>query len=621
MTKIQKNEPLKRALSVNEITMDEKGIVSLAFSSDAPYEKYMITKNGDFVLGDEILSHDNGAVNLERLNNRASVLFNHDHDKLIGVVESARVDPDNKGRAVVRIADTELGQEIRQLIDGGFLSKVSVGYSIDEYRDELVNDKLVRTATKWTPFEISAVSVPADDNVGINRGIDTTPTQQSNSNDGVLEMNLENNVKNTEPDVKSGEKDGDVTPAPAPAPTGDVRMNSASADDILSLARQYGGNMEMAQEALSRGATKEQFQSELLANQKNMIDSTPLNQKSGKITLDNHVTREFDLGAMIKSNAGLASSEESKRAEASIECVRHVQNTLGMRDASDTYIPHALLTKNKQQVGTNADGGYLVESEKMGLVEKLQPMLITEKLGVRNMYGLVGNVEIPVQDTNPTVGYGGEDSVESDTKITFSNVDLKPTQISGQVPLTRRMLIQDTYLVEQIVTDALAIQISQKINQGFIQGTGSSNQLNGLMAESGIDSITFATTNTPTRDELIDMEYKLKSRNVIMENAKWLFDNTIASNLRKAKVDAGSGLFVLGKDGKIDDTETVVSSFAKSKYAVLGDWQYMTIGYWGGIDIQAIRDTTTNGGVKIQAFQDVGCAVTMKDAFQWGYKA
>ena len=53
------------------------------FSSEYPVERYF---------GNEILSHESGSANLGRLNDSAPLLFNHDPDRVIGVVERAYLD-------------------------------------------------------------------------------------------------------------------------------------------------------------------------------------------------------------------------------------------------------------------------------------------------------------------------------------------------------------------------------------------------------------------------------------------------------------------------------------------------------------------------------------------------
>ena len=67
--------------------------VELSFSSELPVDR------GSY---DEVLSHDPADVDLSRLNAGHPVLLNHDTDSQVGVIESARIGADRKGRAAVR---------------------------------------------------------------------------------------------------------------------------------------------------------------------------------------------------------------------------------------------------------------------------------------------------------------------------------------------------------------------------------------------------------------------------------------------------------------------------------------------------------------------------------------
>ena len=56
---------------------EEERTFEFSCSSEAPYQR------GSYV---EILSHEPGAIKLDRLNDGAALLFNHDWDELIGVI-------------------------------------------------------------------------------------------------------------------------------------------------------------------------------------------------------------------------------------------------------------------------------------------------------------------------------------------------------------------------------------------------------------------------------------------------------------------------------------------------------------------------------------------------------
>ena len=143
---------------------------TLSFSSEEPYDRYW---------GREILSHSEGAVDLSRLNSIGVVLFNHDRDEVLGKVLRAWVE-NGRGMAEIEFDDDDKAEVIYQKVKSGTLKGVSVGYKVDIWEEVSVN-KLSSDgrftgpcdiATKWTPFEISIVSVPADPTVGVGRSHD-----------------------------------------------------------------------------------------------------------------------------------------------------------------------------------------------------------------------------------------------------------------------------------------------------------------------------------------------------------------------------------------------------------------------------------------------------------------
>ncbi|MCD7862859.1 MAG: HK97 family phage prohead protease [Lachnospiraceae bacterium] len=140
---------------------------TLSFSSEEPYDRWW---------GTEILSHSEGALDLTRLNSIGCVLFNHDRDRVIGKITRAWVE-NNRGQAEIEFdadADSEM---IFQKASSGTLKGVSVGYQVDVWEEVAAGKKSTDgrftgpcdVATKWTPFEISIVSVPADPTVGVGR--------------------------------------------------------------------------------------------------------------------------------------------------------------------------------------------------------------------------------------------------------------------------------------------------------------------------------------------------------------------------------------------------------------------------------------------------------------------
>lgn len=139
----------------------------LSFSSEEPYERWW---------GTEILEHKDDSIDLTRLNTIGCLLFNHNRDKVIGKVNRAWIE-NGRGQAEVEFDTDAESEVIFQKVKTGTLKGVSVGYVVDVWEDVLANKTStdgrfvgpVSIATRWTPFEISIVSIPADPTVGVGR--------------------------------------------------------------------------------------------------------------------------------------------------------------------------------------------------------------------------------------------------------------------------------------------------------------------------------------------------------------------------------------------------------------------------------------------------------------------
>lgn len=120
----------KREAEVQKIDSDSR-IINVAFATETPVSRII-----DDELYYEILVCDDNSVDRDRINNRGAVLFNHDHNKLLGVVLRTSIDADRVCRADIKISSTGLGNTMWDLIQEGILSHVSVGYNVYDYRME-----------------------------------------------------------------------------------------------------------------------------------------------------------------------------------------------------------------------------------------------------------------------------------------------------------------------------------------------------------------------------------------------------------------------------------------------------------------------------------------------------
>ena len=231
-----KNEPQRRDIYTNAIAIREKedgGDVrqaELSLSSEEPCRRWF---------GDEILSHDAEAIDLSRLQEIGVVLFNHDRDRVIGRVLDVRLDEvTRKLRATIQFDEDEESERIYQKVRSGTLRGVSVGYAVDVWESVEAGAKSsngrftgpCEVATRWMPYELSIVSVPADATVGVGR---------SYIENGDGDMDEQKN----EIEVKDQEREATQ---PAPLVNAEAERQAAVAEErarvreIGTMCRQFG---------------------------------------------------------------------------------------------------------------------------------------------------------------------------------------------------------------------------------------------------------------------------------------------------------------------------------------------------------------------------------------------
>lgn len=196
---------------------EEEREIELSFSSENPVDRWF---------GPEILCHDEGCVDLSRLENVGSVLFHHGKDPVYGSLPIAKIKSisingeTKRGKAVVVFDEDEKSDLIYQKVKSGSLKGISVGYIVNEY-EEVRTGKTSSNgrftgpcyvAVRWEPLEISFEPVPADGDVGAGRNQNPEGEGKNMPN----EPTAPTTVPTAAPEGTGGQRGAEpTTPAPA----------------------------------------------------------------------------------------------------------------------------------------------------------------------------------------------------------------------------------------------------------------------------------------------------------------------------------------------------------------------------------------------------------------------
>ena len=553
------------------------------FSSEYPVARYF---------GNEVLSHEMEAANLSRLNDGAPLLFNHDPDRMIGVVERAWIDGDKKrGYAKVRFSRNKFAQEVLDDVRDGILRGVSFGYSIDKM-EERESDFV---ATNWSPYEVSLVSIPADPTVGVGRSL-----EDSNSEPAASPASPENVVTQ----VMENTPDLEVIRSEA------VEAERNRTSSISKLGERHK-LPELARELIDGGKSIDEARAAFL----DKLDTPTVEHSitANDLGLSEKETREFSFVKALNYLSNQGDAQARREAAFEIE-VGEAAAKKYERSSNGIVVPNEVLRRDLN-VGTATAGGNLVDDVLLAgsFIDILRNRLAIAQAGATILSGLEGNVSIPRQTSAATAYWVGESSAPTESQQAIDQVNMSPKTVGAFVDYSRRLLLQSSIDVEGMVRNDLARVIAQEIDRAAIYGSGSSNQPLGLTNVTGIGSETLTGTGTFT--EFIAMETDVAAANADAGSLRYIINATTRGGLKGTKKDAGSGEFVYADD-EINGYPVIVSNQLTNNDALFGDFSMFIMGMWSGLDLTVDPYAgATSGTVRVIALQDVDFAVKQAGAF------
>ena len=547
----------------------EARTVTLSFSSEEPVERWF---------GTEVLSHSPGSVDLTRLNTKAALLANHDLNDQIGVIENATVE-NGRGIATVRFSKSERGEEFYQDVLDGIRSNISVGYTIEEMEEK---SERVFTATQWAPHEISLVSTPADFSVGIGR---------SDAVSGDHLTRVINLIKETP--IMEDQKI-DIETVRNEAREAVLKEEQLRVRTINEMAKDAPYLRELADKALNDGFALDHFQREAFEATKKELQRKP------QLAADIASPLNVDLSRSEKENYSLlraiSASASGDWSKAGLE--REISETIAQRNGRSNggfYLPADMAWGRRDlTAGTNNAGGFLVGTDHDGasFIDALKAAMVTTRLGARVMSNLQGNVAIPKLATGTSTYWVAEDGAPTEGQPVFASVSLTPKNLASFVQISRNLLVQSDPSVESVVQDDITKSIAVAIDAAALAGTGSSNQPTGILATTGIGSVSFASSGAPTFAEVVAIESAISADNAMGQNMAWVTTPALAGTLKTTTKDSGSGRFV-SEDNQVMGYSVNPTSSMTANTILLGDFSQLMIAQFGAIEVITDRNAQT----------------------------
>lgn len=615
--------------------------LTFSFSSEAPVMRWF---------GAEVLVHEKDAVDLRRMNDGGVWLWNHDRDVVLGVAERAWLGDDRRLYATVKWSPNtaergSLEWKRRQDIEGGIVRNVSFAYEIEDLEEK--GDQFL--VTRWNVLEVSSVSVPADQSVGLGRAMDdpwkaeqkTEPAPEPEQKE-VVSLDSEQSAERTEePPLMEPPMSTEINVAELQQDARRAERERVAA--IRGMVNQFELSTDLAEKLINDDATVDAARAvvmEQIGMRKVEYSGKVHDGGAAELGLSEREVKRYSFLRVAQYLAD-PNPRTADAAGFELEVAREAQKKHS-RSANGVLIPWEVLGANRaaetpgQSVGVFGDGGALVGTDRLDgqFIDLIRNRSAFLNSGLTMLSGLEGNVEIPKKLGASTYYFVGENADVTNSKLAFGLVNMVPRTIGVRVPISRRMMIQSSPDIENLVRLDMAESVALGMDYTIGYGTGNNGQPLGIINTAGIGSVTFsggaskafpASLGGGTHDcgdwgDYVDLETELATDNLDIGAMRYIGNSAVRGALKQTLRAASAGSdYVMRDDGTVNGYSFTVSNQMQTNDVLFGNFSDAVVGMWSGLDVVIDPYTqSASGQVILTVHQDFDVAVRRAQSFALG---
>jgi len=324
--------------------------------------------------------------------------------------------------------------------------------------------------------------------------------------------------------------------------------------------------------------------------------------------------RSFQITTAIAGKIEPSSVDDGREREISAEMERR-----SGRKASGIFVPHEAFEKRAL---TTTNSSELVPTQHRSelMIDTLRDRLVTRQLGATVLSGLSGEQSIPKLSSSATHYWVAEHGAITQSDQGFDSVSMSPKTVGAEVEYSRRMILNASPDVENLVRSDISLVIAQAIDYAALVADGTDNQPTGISNQQGVNTVSFG--GAPTWAKLLEFESELSTDSALMGSLGWIAEPLSVKTLKSTEKVAGHPEYLMSGNNELAGyplARSLALPVSTGDATIMfGNWADLLIGYWSGIDILVNpyhSEVYSKGGVRINALQDCDVAVRHPESF------
>jgi HK97 family phage major capsid protein len=274
--------------------------------------------------------------------------------------------------------------------------------------------------------------------------------------------------------------------------------------------------------------------------------------------------------------------------------------------AHSVLIPSEVFKRDMTATGgtSGSEGGVNIATEVGGIIDVLLPKTVLRGLGVQQLNGLVGNLDMPTASTQPAAGWNTENGTASEKSPAFSKITFSPKRLAAFIQVSNQLMLQSSNSIDQYVRNFLITAMAQEMEKAAIKG-GGTNEPTGIIANASVN-VAYAggaANNTVNANGAAAVWADVVNLMKAVENANgegvaYLTNPLVKAALQTTPRQASGveGNFIMPSGANELNgyaaafTTNVPSNLSKGSASdlsamIFGDFSKMALASWGGMEL------------------------------------
>lgn len=251
------------------------------------------------------------------------------------------------------------------------------------------------------------------------------------------------------------------------------------------------------------------------------------------------------------------------------------------------------------QATVDAAGGYTVETELGALIESLRNSMVTMQAGMTVLSGLQGDVDLPRRTTDSIAYWRSEGGVATQADPVYDKLTLSPERLTAFTRFSRQLLRQQSFSTDAEVRDTLTYAQANELETTAFDGSGSSNQPEGIFNNSSVNNADHGSNGTLINwANITNMEGMVATDNALMGRLQYITNSTMGAYMKTLVKTTNQGGFLwenftplAGGTGMVNGYQASITNVLSNALTkgtgtglspiIFGDWSQLVMGQWG----------------------------------------